>query len=437
MAGIGGILGNPILEQILLYNVVGQLISSALTPYSIAISNSLNSLTPLLPLSPAEAAEATLRNIDVPGGAAHEASMGGISAERFAVMTQLAGNAPDPGSLAVALRRELIDNAQYVKGIRQGRLRDEWADLIRELAVVQPPPNAMLAALLEGQIPEGEARDKYAKLGGDPDYFDILLHTEGQAPTPVQALEMANRGIIPFGGSGPNAVSFEQAFLEGPWRNKWLPAFRKLGEYLPPPRTVTAMYHEGAISAGEATALLEKQGLTHDLASAYLVSSSKSRTAKSRDLAQSTILALYRDRIIPRAEARSLLETLGYEGPEADYVLEIEDLRLTQQAITHAVARVHTLYVGHKIDSAQAAEALAQLGVDATGAGDLLSVWEHERAANVRQLTPADIVAAVKLDLLAEPDALAMLVDHGYTDHDAWLYLSVHLKAAQPGEPAA
>jgi hypothetical protein len=55
---------------------------------------------------------------------------------------------------------------------------------------------------------------------------------------------MANRGIIPWSGSGPRSTSFEQAFLEGPWRNKWLGPFRKAAEYFPPPRTITAMYNE-------------------------------------------------------------------------------------------------------------------------------------------------------------------------------------------------
>lgn len=435
MAGLAGLLGNPLLEQVLLYNVVGQLIGAALTPYTTALTNELNQATPLVPLSPADAADAVIRNVLDQAAAASEASFSGINGSRFATLVALAGNAPDPTSLAVALRRGLIDAGTYDRGIRQGRLRDEWAGLVQHLAVQQPGPEAMLAALLEGQLPEGEARDRYAKLGGDPDYFTILFNTQGQAPTPVEALTMANRGIIPWGGSGAGAVSFEQAFLEGPWRNKWLGAFRQLGEYLPPPRTVSAMHREGALSDAEATSLLEKEGLTPQLAAAYLVSSSRTKVAKHRELAETTVLALYRDRLIPRPEAESFLEALTYTPPEAAFILEVEDLRLSSRALAAGVARVHALYTGHKIDQAGAEGALAAFHVEAAQAAELVAIWSQERAVNVRTLTPAEVAAAMEHSIIDQATAQAELESLGYSPRDAWLYLSIHHKSALPGGP--
>lgn len=435
MASLGGILGNPVLGQLLLYNVVGQLIGAALVPYTTALTNELNQATPLAPLSPADMAEAVIRNVVSEATAAHEASFSGVNADRFAWLVALAGNAPDPTSLAVAQRRGLIDAATYDRGIRQGRLRDEWAQLVRELAVVQPAPGAMLAAFLEGQIGEAEARDRYAKLGGDPDYFDILFHTEGQAPTPVQAADMANRGLIPWTGSGPTSISFEQAFLEGPWRNKWLTPFREAAAYLPPPRTVTAMHREGSLSTAEATQLLEHSGLSPALAGAYLAASSKQKLAKPKELAESTVLALYRDRLIPRTEAATFIEALGYSAPEAEFILEVEDLRTSEAAMRAAVGRIHTLYIGHKIGAAEASGSLAALGVEAKQAAELLTIWGHERAANHRPLTPAQIEAAFEHGIIDQPTAQARLVELGMTPYDAWVALSVHHKAALPDEP--
>jgi hypothetical protein len=436
MASLGGILGNPFLSQLLLYNVVGQLVGAGLAPFMTILTNEVNQATPAVPLPPAAMADAVIRNIVDEGAGAAEAAFAGVNSTRFHQLVELAGNAPDPTSLAVALRRKLIDGETYDRGIRQGRLRDEWGPLVRELAVVQPAPGAMLSAYLEGQLVEGEARDRYAQLGGDPDYFDILFHTEGQAPTPTQALEMANRGIIGWSGQGPAAVSFEQAFLEGPWRNKWAGAFRALGAYLPPPRTVTAMHREGALSTAEATQLLEHQGLTPDLARAYLTASSKQKVAKVKDLAESTILTLYRDRLIPAATARTFLEGHGYDATEAAYILAVEDLRVAESFMRAGVSRIHTLYVGHKIDAGEATAALAGYQLDATAAGELVALWGHERAVNHRPLTPAQIEAAFGLDILTQDQATAALVDEGYTPHDAWTLLSIHHKAALPGEPA-
>ncbi len=305
----------------------------------------------------------------------------------------------------------------------------------RGLAVVQPAPESMLAAYLEGQLPEADARARFAQLGGDPGYFDILFNTQGQAPTPVEALAMANRGIIGWTGSGPTSTSFEQAFLEGPWRNKWLPAFRALAAYLPPPRTVTAMHREGSLSDAEAAKLLEQHGLTPALAQAYLASSTAQKLTKAKALAETTVLELYRDRLIPRAEAATMVEALGYSAPEAEFILEVEDLRVTQRAVAAAVTRGQGLFTGHKSAQAQGATALADLGIAATESAELLTVWDHERAANVRTLTPAQVASALGDKIIDQPTAQALLEADGYSPHDAWVVRSVHAKAPLPDEP--
>lgn len=435
MAGLGGILGNPVLEQLLLYNVVGQLIGAALGPFLIATSNTVNTAEPLVALTPAEAAEAVLRNVMDEGAGAAEAVKYGVNAERFHVLALLAGNAPDPTGLAVALRRHIIDEGRYLTGIRQGRLRDEWAEVVKELAVQEPTPDDALEALVEGQLSEGEARAKFAAFGGMASEFDWLLGTRGAAPSPLEAADMVHRGLIPRGGKGLGVLSFDQAVAEGHTRTKWTDAYWGLAQYLPPPRTITAMHREGALSDAEAARLLEEQGVSAQLAQVYLRASSSQKVAHHRQLAESTVLALYRDRLIPRAEAVAFLEALTFTAQEADFILQVEDMRLTARATEAAVNRVHGLYTGHKIDQAAASAALASVGIDAHQAGELVAVWTHERAANVRTLTPAQVEAALEHGIIDQATAQGELEAMGYTPHDAWLALSVHHKSALPGEP--
>jgi hypothetical protein len=435
--GLGGIFGNDTLQQIAIWGVGQQVIGAAVGPYLNALTAEVNSLTPIAPLSPDVAAGSVIRNLWPVDRAASEAAMSGVNRERFDVLVGLSGDAPAPQELAVALRRGLIDAATYQRGIRQGRLRDEWSDLIQRLAVQEPSPIAILQAYLEGQVDEGTARSLYAKLGGAPDYFDILYNSQGSAPTPTEAAEMARRGVIPWGGRGAGVVSFEQAFLEGPWRNKWQKPFRTLAEYLPPPRTVTAMYREGSLSRSEALDLLVKQGLTPDLAAAYLQSGSDQKTAPTKDLAQSTVTTLYRDRLISRGDAQDMLVALKYDATEADFILQIEDVRVAERFLSSAVARVHTLYVGHKISRSQATSVLAQLQLPAGNVTDLVAVWDYERAANVRGLQPSEVFAAFRYQIVDQPTAQQMLVELGYLPHDAWLYLSVHHKGKLPDEPPA
>jgi hypothetical protein len=440
MAGLGSLLSGiqrNTLFQIAEYGVAQTVLGGLLAPEADALSQTVYQANPVAILTPAEAAAAVMRNLWPMAQGEAEALRSGINAERFRVLTGLAGNAPGPGDLAVALRRKLISPDRYLEGIRQGLLRDEWAELPKQLAVVQPSPEAMLAAYLEGQLSEAEARKRYAELGGDPDYFTILFHTQGQAPTPVQAADMANRGLIPWAGTGPDAVSFEQAFLEGPWRNKWLEPFKAAAQYFPPPRTITAMYREGSLSRAQAMHYLQAQGLTEELAAAYLKSGSDQKTAATKDLARTTVTQLYGDRLISRDQAGSFLEGLGYDAEEAGFILAIEDARLVQRYLGTAVGRIHTLYVGHKITRQVATATLARLELAANQVDDLVGLWDYERAATVRTLTPSEIASGYKLGLLTLEDAQGRLEELGYQPHDAWLYLSIHTKGPVTETPPA
>lgn len=434
--GITGLLANNTLLQIVVWNTAGSVVNAVLSPYLQAISNQVNAVTPLVPLSPAELAQAVIRNERTEAEAAAEARMSGLSPERFHTLTRLVGQAPGPEALAEALRRTIIDEGTYLRGIRQGNLRDEWADLVKRLSVREPSPVDALEALLEGQLDEGRARALYARFGGAPEHFDWLFDTRGTAPTPTQALELANRGIIPWDGEGPGVTSFRQAFLEGPWRNKWAGPFRALGEYLPPPRTVTAMYKEGSITRERAIELLRKQGLAPDLAVAYVSSGSDQKVEKTKELAQATITTLYRDRIVPRPDALAMLGSLGYDAEEAGWILEVEDVRVAQRFLAAAVGRVRTLYVRRRITRAQASTALGELQVPASGASDLLAIWDWERAAAIPDLTAAQITAAFRVGVFVQPDAQVELEALGYTPHDAWVLLSITAKRALPDEPA-
>ncbi len=435
-AGPLGALTNNTLLQIILWQLVGAAVGAVLAPYEQALTNAVNSATPLVPLSPADLALAVVRNIRDEASAAGEARQSGIDEARFHEMVLNTGDAPAPGDLAVALRRGLIDQARYLTGIRQGRLRDEWADLIRELAVQQPSPVDAMTAAVEGQLSVDEAKAKFAAFGGDVTQWDWLLGTVGSGPSPLEAATMAYRGVIPWEGRGLGVVSFEQAVLESHYRNKWLEPYRALSEYLPPPRTVTAMFHEGSLTRDQAVALLKKSGLTDELAAAYVDSGAQQKLAKTKDLAESIVRTLYRDRLIDRPTALNLLESLRYTAEEADFILSIVDVELQQRFLLAAVGRIHTLYVGHKISRATALGTLAQLKLPDSGIADIVGIWDYERAANVHTLTAAEIAAGFKAKLWDQATAQQKLEQLGYLPWDAWAFLSIHMKTALPNEPS-
>jgi hypothetical protein len=438
MAGLGGFiggLGNNTIIQMAMMQLVGQLVGAGIAPFVSLVQQESFGAAPLLVLSPADLASAVIRSLMTEAEAAHEAAQSGYDADRFHVLVGLTGQAPPPDAAAAARRRGLITQAEYVDIIAKGNMRPEYAELMQQLAVAEPSPTAVLMALLQGQVTPAFAHRRYAELGGNPDDFQWLFDSGGNAPTPTELLTMANRGVIPWDGTGPDKVSYEQGFLEGPWRNKWEPVFRALGEYLPPPRTVTAMVKAGSLSHDAAAALLAKQGLAPELVAAYLADASAQKTAGDKDLALGMVTTLYADRIITAAAATDMLAAIGYSAEEAGYVLAIQDAKLGQRFLSAAVGRIHTLYVGHKLALQGATDALRGIGIEEQAITDLVAIWDWERRANVKALTASEISAAYKLTLMDLQTATAELVGLGYTAYDAWLVLSIHMKAPQGTAP--
>lgn len=422
--------------QLFLWGVLAGVLQALLQPEFEELRQLGYDILANTPLSPDEAAAAVNRHyLSAPDGAS-EAQKSGVNGDRFATMVDLAGTAPAAGDLAAALRRGLIDShgfgpdsTSFDQGISEGNLHNKWADIMRQLAVQWPSPTDALDALLEGQISHDDALALFQKFGGAPQYFQMLYDTRGNAPTPVEAATMANRGIIPWDGTGPNATTFEQAFLEGPWRNKWEPAMRKLGQYLPPPRTVTAMIRSGGLSPAEGTTLLIEQGLTPALAAAYVHDAQQVATKTDRDLTQSQIVSLYEANIIGNKDAAAMLETLGYDKTNADYLLALADVRREIAALNYAVSRVQSLYVSHKLTRQQAVESLNTLNLPADQVHAVVQLWDVAAAANVKLLTETQVTSAYQAGFMTLDRAKSELEAMGYSELDAWVLLSLRMKA--------
>lgn len=443
MAGLGDLLGpGSAGRQLFVWGVLSGLVGALGTPVFAAVQQTAWEADPTQVLDPGLLAQMVVRHIWTADAAAGEARRSGISADSFDRLVKAAGRGPAPGDLATALRRKIIpatgtgpDSVSFEQGIAESDLKDKWADVLHQLAVAWPSPTDALDALLEGQVSQSEAQALYERFGGDPEFFELLFHTRGQAPTPTQAAEMANRGLIPWTGTGPDATSFQQAFLEGPWRNKWLAPFRAAAEYLPPPRTVTAMVRAGSLSDAEASRLLAKQGLSADLVAAYIHDAHNAASQAQRDLTMAQVLGMYEAGLIAEHEARGMLAGGGYSAENAALLIAYADLRKAITQVNYAVDRIRSLYVARKIDRRTAVNSLNELNVPADQVHDMITTWDVAAAVNVKQLTAAQIESAFAIDLLTQAQAIAELVAIGYTPHDAWVLLSIKNKGALPGEP--
>ena len=394
-------------------------------------------------LSPPDAAEAVVRGfIDLGAGVA-VAALSGVDRATFETMVHLAGDAPGPQQLAEALRRGAIpydsgspERPGFIQGIREGRLADMWAPVIEALARIWPTPVDALDAALKGQLSQDDARKMYELLGGDIQFYPWLFNSQGESPTPLELIEMANRDYIPWTGLGPDVVSYEQGFKEGRWRDKWAPVYKRFADYLPPVETVLTLLSHGSLDNATAAGFLAKQGMTPELIKAYLDEAHTVALSDYRGATVSAVLDSYYAQLITADDAANILEALHVTPQAVELLLAYQDVKRAFSQVNSAVTRVRTLYAARKITQATAKDSLIALGIPLNTVQQVIATWEIENSIQVKVLTEAQIADAFEAQLLSQDEALTELENIGYTPFDAWVILSIKAKTPLPGKPA-
>jgi hypothetical protein len=424
-------------EQLLVFQVLGQVISALGDQGFQELGYLANAATANTVLGPSDYASAVARGLIDQGHGADEARKNGIGTDAFNQLIDMAKSSPDLGLVLGALQRGIIgaggsdpDNLGLRDALSDAGVRPQWWPIIEQMAVQIPTVAEVMNAWLEGQIEEGEAHTRYLAAGGDPTWFQTSYNANGQAPTPTQSLELLNRGIIPESGTGPDSISYQQAFLEGPWRNKWLGPFQALRTYLPPPRTVTAMFHDGQLTHDQAAKYLAMQGLDTDLIAAYLTASHSSATVTDKHLAKGDIVTLYTDHLLSKDAATTALVALKYSPADAALLLQVSDLRAAAKALTAGTAQVKELLIHGHIGQAAALASLEKLAIPGVQAQAMIDTWTTTKSPVLKTLTAAQIERAAVLGLISNEQAYEALQSDGYSAVDAWLALSIAHKVA-------
>lgn len=430
-------------EQLLVWGVLNQLLSTVLAPELEMLQRGVNQVLQATPLSPADLADMVVRNIVARGDAEAYAKQSGVAPSDFARLVHSAGSPPSPQELIQAMRRGVIehdgtgpDSTSFEQGIAESRLFNKWRPVLEELGNVPIPVADAVDAVVKDQV-DFETGAHFAFLGGvSREDFQTLINTRGNPPAPSELNVLLRRGLIPLEGTGPDVLSVQQGIAEGASKTKWWRMFAALAEYVPPPRTVTALVREGSVTDEQALRLFQSSGLDQELATAYLHSAHHQKLAAAKELAKAQVDELYHDQLITADEADAMYGALGYTAEESAFLRSIQDTRRGVTALNQAISRVHTLYVNRKIDNQGAVNALNALHVPPGQQEMLLSSWDVERVVNIKVLTAAEIASAYFYGIIDQDTASNELQAIGYDERDSWILLSVRKHAPQPNPPA-
>lgn len=448
MAGAaGGILerllgGSSFISQIFLYQVVGQVVSALLGPYMTQAGYDVNRANPLIMPSPPDLAQMVVKNILTEDQAAQVAAAYGEDAEKFHWRVLDTGEPPGLQQVLEWWRRGFLPwdgvgpgEPSVENAIRTSRTYTYWTPVIQRAQFLPITVADAVNAWVRGQISPDEAKRYIYENGLLENEAQILFDTTGRPPAPMQLATLVRRGLIPVHGSGPGVTSFQQGIIEGDLKDKWEPQFEGLIEAIPGIFEIRQAQISGGMTAQMAAKYYAMQGLPPDITAAMVEAGTGAKLAGSKKLAQGTIMSLYADKVLSRDQAAEFLVQLGYDEPEADFVIDVQDYKEAAASVSSAISKTRTGYLARKLDLTQARQILDALGVPADRAQQLLAIWEDELGATVRILTPGQIVDAVYYGVSTTEWAMQQLEGLGYTPGDAWVLISVRLHGPAPDPP--
>lgn len=440
LGSLGGL--SDIGKQFLVWQVLSQIANAILGPALIEVTQDINGKVSRVALSPPDAVDAVVRGYWDQKQGAQEASLSGIEGDRFQILVDNAGEPPGLETLLEMYRRGIIVKADgdpngtsLEQGIRESRLKNKWVPAIEAIRTMVLTPGEAVAAAVRGNLPPDVAAKKAYEAGVDAADFATMVANAGNPPSPGELADLVHRGLIPVEGTGPEVLSYQQGIFEGDTKDKWWQLLLKAREYIPPPRTATALLKNGSITEAMAREAFAAAGLTPEWVDAYVAEASKSTSGSHKELTKAEILQLYSDAVINADTATQDLVKLGMAEADAKELVELQDAKRAHQLQSQVVSHLRTLYVAHKISADDVIKGLTNAGVNQAEYTQLLKLWDLERAAPVAHVTAAEVTAAVHYNILDAGTGLTILQNLGYSEWEAWLLLAVRLHAAPPGLP--
>jgi hypothetical protein len=370
------------------------------------------------PLTPQDAAQAWARNLVSAEFVHLVCRSAGLTNEDGDVLMGLAGEPPATTDAILAWRRGILTEADVDRAIVQGPIRNEWIPAIKALFEEPLPPTEAASAVTQGHLTRDQGAAKAALSGFSGQDFDVMVDNSGIPPGLEFASEAYNRGLL-------TDADWEKMFLESRIKNKYIPLMRVMRENLPPAETARIAYRLGVADREWCVNILAGHGFSRPNAEIMLNLEDARAREGTKDLTRAQVVDLYEEGVIDEDQTVSMLSQLGYDQIEVGWMVTLAQGRTVKRFVNALTTRVRNAYVSGVMDAEEAATTLEQAGVGASQRDQLLAIWDLEAQALSAQLTPAQIVSAVKKDFLTRGEGKDRLVKRGYTDEDAEILIKL------------
>lgn len=331
---------------------------------------------------------------------------------------ELGGEPLPPTELGEAFRRGIIDRARFNRGIVQGPLRNEWFDVLEALQFSRMSTVDAADAVNQGHLPLEEGKRIAHENGLDPDDFQVLIETAGAPPGIDFATEALNRRII-------DIPQFREMFLESRIKNRYIDLMLAMRTRLIPQETARLAYREGVYTREKLIDTLLQHGFTPDDAGTLAALEDSRQDETTKELTRAQIVQMYDEQILDAQTTLDLLRGLGFSEESVGLMMALADIKRIQRFINAAITRIRAAYLSGKIDEGEVVIQLDALQVPSSQREELLTIWGIDKQTVTKTLTASQIRQAVNKQLISHEDGVQRLVDQGYDQIDAALFLEL------------
>ena len=393
-----------------------------------------------------------------------EASKQGFSKSNVDIIREVVRPLLDGYELIGLWRRGVLDaDSLLIEGSKHG-FTSEYLEHLKKVSEAIPSPSDIIRFAVRevysptiansfGQYEGFEsvasiASKDLSAVGMSPETFKKFWAAHWDLPSIQMGFEMLHRRIIPATGNAPGIPSLESLLIALDIMPAWREPLKQLS-YHPLTRVdVRRMYGMKVISLEEVykTYLdlgysdLNARRLTEFTRLSVLPKEERDkelgivRPQKDKDLSKSDIIGGYKDALLSRSTAFSMLIALGYDNTESNFYLNDADSDAKKVKIQAEKTTLKTLYIKGKIDRSTVHERLTAAGLDSKGVSELIELWNIEKESNYKVIPLSDLKALFESGIITSNVFTEEMKIAGYNDTQIDYYLK-WIKQRETGRP--
>ncbi len=317
------------------------------------------------------------------GEAEHDELLGrmGFNRERIGWLKQLYFQLATPSDLIRFLVREVFDPASR-----------------QELSLDADFPSAAVAEGRKIGLGEQTLRDYWA--------------AHWNLPGPSQVYTMLHRGLI-------DAGAVDRYLKAADFAPIWRQNLASISYNVPGRIDLRRMFAAGVIDEARVLKGYQDLGYNPDDARILTDFAKKQAAGQDKDLPRNVITKAYRERALARDAAAGELEGLGFDGEQAEFLLDLEDLAVAEEDAALEEDIIEADFKAGLLAEGPARSALAELGRSQDRIDLLIRRWANRKAVKTATLSVAQVQRAFREGRLTDQAALGRFSALGYNPVDA------------------